>query len=84
VERFGQLSVFHYDPYAQALAKIERGHAQDLRDIKSLFNEGLIAPDALMELYEKIEDELFRYPAIEPSDFRSAVTEAVAEMESGS
>ena len=65
--RFGRLSVFHYDLYAQALAKIERSHAQDLHDVRHMFEEGLIEPGTLMELFDGIEDELFRYPAIDPT-----------------
>jgi len=80
VGRFGALSVYHYDPYAQALAKIERGHAQDLDDIKNFFGEGLIVLDRLMEFFEAIEAELFRYPAIDAAVFRNAVTEAIGEM----
>src|SRR5437762_14330325 len=29
VGREGKVSFFHYDPYSQALSKIERGHEQD-------------------------------------------------------
>ena len=79
VGRFGKLSVYHYDLYAQALAKIERGHAQDSRDVRSMFDEGLIVPDTLRELFEAIQDELFRYPAIDPSAFWTAVSEAIDE-----
>lgn len=33
----GHLHFFHYDPYAQMLAKIERGHQQDEADGKEMF-----------------------------------------------
>lgn len=33
IAREGKLSFFHYDLYAQALAKIERCHSQDVADV---------------------------------------------------
>ena len=36
IAREGRLSFYHYDPYAQALAKIERGHVKDLADVEAL------------------------------------------------
>jgi hypothetical protein len=38
------LSFFHYDLYAQALAKIERGHALDVTDVEEMFRRALIEP----------------------------------------
>src|SRR5882757_9135493 len=38
----GQVEFRHYDFYAQALAKIERGHSQDLDDARALVTLGLI------------------------------------------
>jgi hypothetical protein len=32
IARRGKIDFYHYDLYAQALAKIERGHARDLAD----------------------------------------------------
>jgi hypothetical protein len=37
IGREGVVDFFHYDPYGQALAKIERGHAQDLADVREMF-----------------------------------------------
>jgi hypothetical protein len=47
IAREGNLDFYHFDPYSQALAKIERGHEQDLADVASMFCEGLIAADKL-------------------------------------
>src|SRR5713226_10634033 len=38
----GKLSFYHYDFYAQALAKIERGHWIDLEDVAELIASGLV------------------------------------------
>jgi hypothetical protein len=74
----GNVYVHHFDLYSQALAKIERGFSQDLDDVRRMITSGLVRPARLRELYELIEPELFRYPAIDPSVFRRKV-EAVVD-----
>lgn len=69
----GQVAIHHFDLYSQALSKIERGFAQDLEDVKTMIERQLVDPSRLRELYEQIEPELYRYPAIEPSAFRRKV-----------
>jgi len=73
IARHGQIDFFHYDPYAQALAKLQRGHDRDLQDVQSLLRTGLIHKDRLRELFEAIEPELIRYPAIDAASFREIV-----------
>ena len=73
VARRSQLDFYHYDLYAQALAKIERGHARDLDDIDAMLRPGLIDRAKLAELFQRIESELNRYPAIDPIALRQAV-----------
>lgn len=75
IAREGQVSFYHYDPYAQALAKIERGHARDMADVEELRSRGLVDPARLRQLFEAIEPHLYRYPAVEPRAFRRAVEE---------
>ena len=70
IERVGRITFYHYDPYAQALAKVERGHAKDLLDIAQLRQRRLVEPRRLRELFEAIEPRLFRYPAVDPAAFR--------------
>jgi len=70
----GFVEFFHYDPYGQTLAKLQRGHPRDLLDAQSLLQHGLIEMGRLRELFGLIEPQLIRYPAIEPVVFRSAVT----------
>src|SRR5205809_973253 len=41
----GRLEFFHYDFSLQALAKLERGHAQDLEDVASFLREGCVTVD---------------------------------------
>jgi hypothetical protein len=71
----GLIEFFHYDPYGQALAKLQRGHERDLRDIQCFLRDGLIQKDRLRELFHSIEPQLIRYPAIDPAAFRAAVTQ---------
>lgn len=73
VMQAGRLAVFHYDPYAQALAKIERGHAQDVSDVQEMLRRGLVEPERLLALFREIEPLLFRYPAVDATGFATAV-----------
>ena len=81
IAQHGSVSFHHYDPYAQVLAKLERGHRQDLEDAAALRREGLVEPSRLRELFEAIEPRLERYPAVDPTTFRAAVLNFVAEPE---
>ena len=73
----GLVDFFHYDFYAQALAKIERGHEQDLRDVEAMRRLGLIDAEQLTELFDAIEPDLLRYPAIDAACFRDKVRRAL-------
>lgn len=78
VAREGRVSFHHFDFYAQALAKIERGHAQDVDDVREMLRRRLVERDALLPYFEAIAPRLYRYPALDPESFRRAVEEAVA------
>lgn len=78
IGREGAVSFFHYDLYSQALAKIERGHANDLADVAQMIDRGFVARTQLVELYAAIEPQLFKYPAIDPGTFRAAVRRITA------
>jgi hypothetical protein len=69
----GLLTFRHFDPYSQALSKLERGHAQDLDDVRELRARGLIEPAQLLSRFEEIEPQLYRFPALDPADFRKSV-----------
>ena len=66
--------------YAQALAKIERGHERDLLDVDAMRRQRLIEPARLVELFDAIEPALIRYPAIAPASFRDRVRTAAQAM----
>jgi hypothetical protein len=73
IARAGSLSFHHYDPAAQVLAKIERGHQQDLSDAEEMVRRGLVRRSDLPGHFEAIEPALYKYPAIDPASFRRAV-----------
>ena len=71
--RAGNLEVFDFDPYSQALSKLERGFELDLRDVAEMLHAGQVDPARLLELYEGVESELFKFPAVDPAQLRRAV-----------
>jgi hypothetical protein len=77
VIRQGRLSVHHFDPYSQALSKIERGFEQDLEDVAAMLDRGLVDRGRALELFAAIEPELYRYPAIDPAAFRAKAERAL-------
>lgn len=79
IGRQGRLSFYHYDFYAQALSKIQRGHAKDLQDVREMIGRGLIDRDELRRRFDEIEPQLYRYPAIDPAAFRKALGELLEE-----
>jgi hypothetical protein len=59
--------------YSQALAKIERGHAQDLEDVRTMLSRGLIDGARLRVHFERIKPNLYKYPAIDAVAFERAL-----------
>src|SRR5690349_10402697 len=70
IASIGAVEYFHYDFAMQALAKLERGHAQDLKDVVSLLQGRYVTADELRKRFAEIEPGLLRYPAIEPKQFK--------------
>ena len=77
IVREATLDFHHYDFYSQCLSKIERGHRKDQLDVAAMLSSGLVEPRRLLELFEQIEPQLYRYPAIDAKVFREAVLSAV-------
>lgn len=77
IRREGLVTFFHYDFYAQALAKIERGHLQDRADVRTMLDTGLVEAWHLRELFDAVAGELYRYPAINPTAFLRALDVAL-------
>lgn len=81
IAKEGVLEFRHYDYYAQVLAKLERGHRQDIEDVRCMREAGKVQPARLWQLYEAIEPELYRYPAVDPASLRRTVEEFVGAAE---
>lgn len=75
IEQHGRAAFYHFDVYAQALAKVERGHGQDLVDVREMVARQLIEPGRALAYFSRIEPELYRFPAIDAPAFRRAVEE---------
>ena len=54
VGRFGQVDVFHFDPYSTVLSKIERGTEKDFADCRVLLKAGVVDGPRLKECFDLI------------------------------
>jgi hypothetical protein len=79
IARHASVEFFHYDPYAQALAKLQRGHERDLQDVRCLCRDGLVLRPRLLDLFRSIQPDLVRYPAVDGPSFEAAVLEFLHE-----
>lgn len=71
--RQGRTFFHHFDLYAQAIAKVERGHIQDRDDVREMLRRGFIEPAKSLAYLATVEPLLYRYPAIDPRSLRTAV-----------
>ena len=53
IAREGRLDFHHFDLAAQALAKIERGHVQDLADVREMLTRGLVTTAEIREVLQR-------------------------------
>jgi hypothetical protein len=79
IEQIGKITFLHYDFYAQALAKIERGHATDVLDVNEMIRARLVDAHRLLEFFTTIEPQLYRYPAVDGPSFKRAVERVVEQ-----
>ncbi len=77
LRRQGKLDFFHYDFYSQALAKIERWHARDQNDVGRMIGDGLVNTGRMWEMFQTIQPQLIRYPAIDGESFETRLKEIV-------
>ena len=52
--RYGNLDVFHFDPYSMALSKIERGTEEDFSDVLALMEHNWIQIETLEGYFQDI------------------------------
>jgi len=80
IEKYGEVSFYHYDFYSQVLAKIERGHAQDIKDVEMFILKGYVEPGQVIKYFKIIKKRLYRYPAIDPVSFEKSVESIVKKI----
>src|SRR4051812_5308219 len=69
----GHLGFYHYDLRAQALAKIERGYAQDIMDARGFLSAGKISKDGFQAYLLAVKPGFLRYPAIDVGSLEAKV-----------
>jgi len=74
IERIGKASFHHFDLHAQALAKVERGHVQDVADVHAMLDRGYVTSESLWRYYDVVVEDLPRYPAIDRKALEGALT----------
>ena len=80
IQKIGDVSFYHHDPYAQVFSKVVRGFDRDMRDAESFVASGMVDPDRLRALVDAIPDRAYAgYPALS----RDAVVAAVEEFRVG-
>jgi hypothetical protein len=73
IERHGGLSFHHFDLHAQALSKVERGHAQDVQDVQAMKERGLADRASMWRYYDAVADRLYRYPTLSAASIERAI-----------
>jgi hypothetical protein len=77
ITREGRVDWHHFDPYSQALSKIERGHERDRVDVLEMLRRGMVEAAQLRVYFGQIRNEFVRYPAIDPEAFARKLEEAL-------
>lgn len=83
VGTFGLLEVFHFDFTSQALAKLARGHARDLADVRAMLERRLVTVAKVRRALTEVQPHLVRYPALEAGTFVARITRSLAGLEGG-
>lgn len=78
--KIGDVGFYHFDFRGQALAKLERGHEQDILDVTELIRRGMVRKEDLPKAIDV--PNLIRYPAVDADVLIQTVQEFVKSMES--
>jgi hypothetical protein len=77
VRREGPLDFLHYDLYGQTLAKIERAHELDPKDVREMIDRRHVVLETALDRFRRVEGKLYRYPAVDPALQRRRVEEVL-------
>ena len=81
IERVGNIDFYHYDPYAQLLAKVVRGFRKDLLDAEQFVKSGMVDPARFRDLVKEIPDSAYaRYPNLSRDSVLAAVHEVLSRI----
>ena len=74
IEKIGNVTFSHYDPYAQLLSRVVRGFGRDMQDARSFVQSGMVDAARFRALVDDVPEAAYaRYPALS----KRAVLEAV-------
>ena len=80
IASIGDVDFYHFDFTLQALAKLERGHKQDIKDARDFVARRYTDAQKLRTTFAEIEPNLVRYPAIDPVDFKKNVDDFINSL----
>jgi hypothetical protein len=71
IGRYGQIDAFYFDFYSIALSKIQRGSTGDIRDVKLLLEQRIVALPELDEAYNEVLPQVGKRPygKLDPKQF---------------
>jgi hypothetical protein len=73
IAKIGELEFYNFDICSQALAKLERGHSQDLVDVKEFIRRGYVTVHELGTVFDCLRVKVIRYPALDLDSFEAKV-----------
>ena len=80
IDKVGAITFYHYDPYAQLLAKVARGFQRDLDDAREFIRSGMVDPRTLRSLVAAIPDSAYaKYPSLSRAGIKNALESFLAE-----
>lgn len=83
IRTVGTISFYHYDPYAQCLAKVVRGFQRDVDDARAFVASEMVDPSRLSALVAEIPDAAYAgYPNLSRRGVESALESFVASLPS--
>ena len=83
IETIGNVSFYHYDPYAQLLSKVVRGFDRDMADARSFLASGMVDAARFRSLVEGIPDTAYaKYPALSWKAVLDAVNDVLSRLAS--
>jgi hypothetical protein len=77
IGNFGAVSCYHFDPYTQALSKLEREHERDLLDVRAMVERGWVELKVLLDLVDRAEGDFLRFPGLDFAVVREKVARFV-------